>query len=94
MIVARVKTNEGAFCAVLGKPGRLYTPFVSLASFPVRKYRIANGDVKLYAKQLLLGTKRLDYPVKKAVNHMLRVGRMHGITKGARKLLMEAKSAA
>lgn len=90
IIVGRVHNDEGCFCAVIGKPGRVYTPYVSMANFPVRKYRMANGEVNRFITQLLLKGK--DYPVTKAVNHMLRVGRKHGITKGARALLLEARA--
>ena len=84
----RVHTDEGHFSAVLGEPGRIYTPFV-MVEFPVRKRKIANGDIERHTKPLLKGID--DYPVKKIANHLLRIGRQHGITKGARKLLQEAK---
>ncbi len=89
-IVVRVKNDEGTFCAVLGTPGRIYTPYVCLAGYPVRKRRMPNGEVRRFTSALLLKGK--DYPVKRAVNHMLRVGRKYDITKGAKALLMEAKS--
>lgn len=83
-------TNEGAYSAVLGKPGRKFTPYVCLSGYPVRKRRILNRDVERYCRQLTLGKR--EYPVTRAVNNMLRVGRQYGITKGARMLLKEAKS--
>jgi len=92
MQVVRVHNDEGHFSAVLGKPGRIYTPYVCLAGFPVRKRKMANGSVKLHTSPLTYRNK--PYPLKKAVNHMLRVGRQCGITGGAKKLLKEAKQCA
>lgn len=68
--------------AVLGDPGRIYTPYVT-TEFPVRLRRIANGDVKKY-------TKDIDYPLKKACTALKRVGSKQGITKGAKQLLSRA----
>jgi len=87
MKVARVHTDEGFFTAVLGEPGRKFTPFVMI-DFPVRKRQMLNVDVDKHAPQLMLGKK--DYPVKRAARHMLRIGRAQGITKGAKVLLREA----
>jgi len=55
----------------------------------IKKYQMANGDVELFVIPLLKGID--PYPIKRACNHMLRIGRNHGITKGAKKLLQEAK---
>lgn len=90
MRIVRVANDEGSFSAVLGKPGRVWTPYVCLASYPVRKRRMANGDVKLFCSELTLGRTKKAYPLKRAVRHMLRVGRQYGITGGAKKLLREA----
>ena len=88
-----IKSDSGSFTAVVGKPGRIYTPFVrmdSSGSGPfIIKRQMANGDMGLYAKQLLKGID--PYPLKKAINHMLRIGRENGITKAAKTFLMEAK---
>jgi len=90
MRVVRVHTNEGQFTAVLGDPGRIYTPYVQV-EFPVRKRRIPNGDVGLFTSQVTKGIDKKDYPVKRAANHLLRIGRQHGISKGARQFLNEAR---
>ena len=82
--------DEGTFCAILGQAGRLYTPYVCLEGKVVSRRRMANGDVARYATDLMKGKRA--YPIKRAANHMLRVGRTRGITKGARKLLKEAKA--
>jgi hypothetical protein len=89
MRVVRIHSDEGSFTAVLGKPGRIYTPYVCLADYPVRKRRMANGDVAKYASELTLKGK--PYPLKRAVRAMLRVGRQYGITGGAKALLKEAR---
>lgn len=73
------------FCtAILGDPGRVYTPYV-IVEFPVRLRRIANGDIKKY-------TRDLDYPLKKACSRFMGIGRRHGMTKGARKLIKRAQA--
>jgi hypothetical protein len=84
----KIHTIDGVFTAVLGEPGRIYTPYVSI-DFPVRKRKMANGDVERFTRPLLKGID--DYPIRRICNHMLRVGRQHGITKGAKALLQEAK---
>ena len=88
-----MRTDDGGFTAVLGNPGRIYTPYVRMqtnSSGPfIKKRKIANGDVDHYCSPLLKGID--PYPIRKICNHMLRVGRMHGITKAAKKLLQEAK---
>ena len=89
MQVVRIRNDEGSFSAILGEPSRLYTPYVMI-DFPVRKRRMANGDVKRCTTQLTLGRTHKDYPLGRAVRHMLRVGRKHGITKSARLFLREA----
>lgn len=91
MRAVRIHTNDGTFSAVLGEPGRKYTQFVCLDKFPVRKRKMGNAEAERFSTPLTLGKK--DYPLKRAVNNMLRVGRQHGITKGAKQLLMEAKAA-
>lgn len=89
MRAVKVHTNEGVFCAVLGEAGRLYTPYVIIDT-PVRKCKLANGDIKRLVTDLM--RKGKAYPLKTAANHMLRCGRKFGITKGARKLLNEARA--
>ena len=93
MRAVNMKADNGGFTAILGNPGRIYTPFVRMESNStgpfVKKRRIANGDVELFTSPLMKGID--PYPIRKACNHMLRVGRKHGITKGAKKLLQEAK---
>ncbi len=95
MRAVNMKADAGSFTAILGNPGRIYTPFVRMESNStgpfIKMRKIANGDVELYTSPLLKGNLLDPYPIRKACNHMLRVGRKHGITNGARKLLQEAK---
>ena len=88
-----MKGDDGGFTAILANPGRIYTQYVRMESNSsgpfIRKRKMANGDVELYASPLMKGID--PYPIKKACNHMLRVGRKCGITKAAKKLLQEAK---
>ena len=95
MQVMRIQVNDGvgSFAAVVGNKGRIYTRYVKIDShgtgpFIVRR-QMANGDVESFATPLTLGDK--PYPLKRAANNMLRIGRKHGITKSARALLKEAK---
>lgn len=81
--VVRLRTEEGAFVAVLGSKGRKFTSYVSIMGFPVRKRRLKNADVERYCTDL-------QYPLKKAVSRIRGVGRRQGITKGARQLLNDA----
>ena len=71
--------NYGIKLAVLGEPGRLYTPYV-LIDYPVCLRKMANGSVARY-------TRDADYPLKKGIRSFLRIGKRNGITKGATKLL-------
>lgn len=96
MQVMRIKVDDGvgAFVGIVGKPGRIYTPYVRIdahgtGSWIIRRM-MANGDIAAFASTLMRGDK--PYPLKRAVNHLLRIGREHGITKTAKKLLMEAKT--
>jgi len=88
-----LRKDEGVFCAVVGKPGRIFTPYVRIHSPKtgpfVKKFKMANGDMELYSKPMLKGID--PYPLKRVANHFLRIGRKSGITKGARKFLMDAK---
>lgn len=100
MQTVRLHTPDGMTTALLGKPGRVYTPFVRIdspSSGPfIRLYKIANGDVPLFTVPLHIGHGKnwRPYPITRMANHMLRVGRANGITKGARTLLNKAKAAA
>jgi len=90
----QIRSDEGVFTAVVGNPGRIYTPFVRVdgagKSGPfIVKRQLANGDMELYASPLMKADK--PYPLKRAINHMLRIGRANGITKAAKTFLMEAK---
>lgn len=93
MRAVNLRDNDGGFTAILGKPGRIFTPYVRMESNSsgpfIRKRKMPNGDVELYSSPLLMGIN--PYPIKRICNHMLRVGRKSGITKGAKKLLQEAK---
>lgn len=82
MKVVRIRTVEGCKVAIIGEPGRKWTPY-STIEFPVRLHRIKNSDVGRF-------TVDIQYPLKKACKSFLRVGRSHGITKGARKFLRGA----
>lgn len=94
MRAVRLRDDHGTFAAVIGSPGRIYTPYVRIDSPNkgpfIKKWRMANGDIDKYSEPLMRGGK--DYPVKTAANHMLRIGRKSGITKGARQLLNEARA--
>lgn len=81
---AGIKFTEQFTTAILGEPGRIYTPYV-IVEFPVRLRRIPNGDVERY-------TRDIDYPLKKACRSFLGVGRRHGITKGARNFIKGAQA--
>jgi len=83
--IVRMHTSTGFFCAVLGKPGRIYTPYVTLQTFPIRKRKIRNTALPKVTAPLMRKDK--PYPLKRGVNQMLRVGRNVGITKGAKTLL-------
>ena len=93
MKAVKLRTEHGVRACLLGDPGRLYTSYVTI-DFPIRKHRIANGDVDRFTRPLTIGHKKRErpYPVTKLVNHLIRIGRAHGITKGARRLVMIAKS--
>ena len=82
MKVVWIHTEEGSQTAILGEPSRLYTPYV-IVEFPIRLRRMPNGNVAKY-------TKDMEYPLKKACNRYLRIGRKHGISKGARKFIRSA----
>lgn len=84
MRVVWMHTDEGSQTAILGDPGRKWTPFVMI-EFPVRLRRIKNADVGRY-------TKELEYPLKKACRAYLKIGRKHGITKGAKTLIRKAQA--
>ena len=93
MRAVNLRDADGGFTAILGNPGRIFTQYVRIESNSsgpfIRKRKMANGDVELFSTPLLKGID--PYPIKKACNHMLRVGRNLGITKGAKKLLQDAK---
>jgi len=83
MRVVRIHANDESFhTAVMGEPSRIFTPYV-MVEFPVRLRRIANGDVASYVEDM-------DYPLKKACRHLLRMGREHDISKAAKTFLKEA----
>ena len=82
-------TIDGQCAAILGEAGRIYTPYV-IVEFPIRKRQIPNGDVDSYTRPLFLGKGNDPYPMKRIVRHLRRIGRKHGITKGALALLKEA----
>ena len=83
MRVVRLRTEIGTFTAIMGEPGRIYTPFAIIELPVIRKRKIPNGDVKLYVTDI-------NYPIKKACNRFLKFGKKHSITKGARTFIKEA----
>lgn len=89
-----IKSDCGSFPAIVGDPGRKFTQYVRMDSPTqgpfVKRYKLTNGEIDKYAAPLLRGID--PYPLKRAVNHMLRVGRANGITKAAKVFLMEAKA--
>ncbi len=93
MRACTIKSDCGSFPAIVGDPGRSFTPFVRIESPTqgpfIKKYRLTNADMEKYSRPLLKGID--PYPLKTAVNHMLRIGRANGITKAAKTFLMEAK---
>ena len=93
MQAVHLHTEDGFVVALLGDKDRIYTPYVAL-TFPIRKRRIANGDVAKFTRPLTIGhnKKQRPYPLTKLVNHLLRIGKAHGISKGARTMLMKAKA--
>ena len=98
MQVVRIHVQYGKYprihsyfnTAILGKAGRKFTKYVPM-DFPIRVRKILNADVDKFTTQLTIGKSKRNYPLKRAANHMLRVGRMHGISGAARKFLQEAK---
>ena len=94
MQVVRIHTDDGFHTAILGEPGTKFTSYVAV-SFPVRKRRIRNADVTKHTRPLLVAVGKSgqkDYPLKRAANHILRIGRQHGISGGAKELLLAAKA--
>ncbi len=79
-------TVDGQCAAVLGDPGRIYTPYV-IVEFPIRKRKIPNGDVESYTRPLFIGKGNDLYPMKRIIRHLRRIGKKHGITKGAARFL-------
>ena len=85
MRVAYLREEDGSYLSVLGKPGRIYTPYVRF-DYPVRMRRMANGDIKKY-------TRDADkVQLKKLCRALIKFGntKHNTITKGARKLLRGA----
>ena len=89
MKAVTIFTEDGQCAAVLGEPGRIYTPYV-IVEFPIRKQRIPNGDVESYTRPLFIGKGNGPYPLKRIIRHLLRIGKKHGITKAAKAFLKEA----
>ena len=83
MRVVRLKTDEGTTTAIMGDPGRIYTPFAMIELPIIRKRRLPNGDAAKFAADL-------DYPIKKACRRYLSFGRKHSITKSARTFIRGA----
>lgn len=83
MRIVKLRTSEGITTAILGKPGRIYTPFVMIELPIIRKRQMPNGNVALYATDI-------EYPLKKACRRYLSFGRKHSITGSARKFIQGA----
>lgn len=86
--VVRIHNGSGFHVAVLGEPGRVWTPYVTIEGYPLRRRRIRNTKLAKACRPLQLKGK--PYPLKRAARHMIRVGKSAGATKGAIKLLREA----
>ncbi len=83
MRIVRLRTEDEITTAILGEPGRIYTPYVIIELPIIRKRRMPNGDVALYATDI-------DYPMKKACRRYLSFGHNHSITKSARTFIRGA----
>lgn len=79
MRLVRLRDDEGTRTALMGKPGRKFTPYVVI-EFPIRMHKMANAEVDRY-------TSSLDGSIKKAARRYRKIGRQYGITKGARGFL-------
>ncbi|MCH7502574.1 MAG: hypothetical protein IIA10_04390 [Proteobacteria bacterium] len=75
-------SDEGVHCAVLGRPGRKFTPMV-LIDYPVRLRKIPNAEAVRYSRDIDGTT------VQTVAQKMLAAGERMGINKSARKLLNE-----
>jgi hypothetical protein len=82
MKVVWIHTEEGGRTAIVGEPARIYTPYV-MVEFPIRLRRMPNADVAKYCTDM-------DYPIKRACNRYLKIGRKQGISRGARKFIKGA----
>ena len=79
--VVRYYNHDQFVVAVRGDAGRKYIPLVFITNRGV-----VRRDVPLDEER---GFREIDYPIRKAVVGMKRVGKKHGITKGALELLEE-----
>lgn len=86
--VVRIHDGHGFCVAVLGQKGRVWTQYVSINSYPVRKQKVRTAKLGKLCRPLELRGK--PYPLARAARQMLRVGKNMGITKGAKALLKEA----
>lgn len=73
-------SDEGAHCAVLGKPGRKFT-HMAIIDYPVRLLRVPNAEAVRYSRDIEGTT------VQTVAQKMLSAGRRLGITLGAKRLL-------
>ena len=74
----------------LVKPGTKYLHVVAIDATPssgLRVWKVAKSEVK-YMQPLMKGRK--PYPMRRALKTFRAMGRTHGITKGAKKLIKEA----
>ena len=81
--VISYRTTGSSVVAIIGTPGRIYTPMVFIDS-PVRKYMVPNGDVKSFRREL---PEKMRPTAKRAARGMLKAGKVLGITKGAKAFL-------
>ena len=80
-----LRRDTGEVTAILGTPGRIYTPVVWIDS-PIRVHKIPNGEVTRYCRDI-----PNPPPLKRAANRMLKAGKALGITKAAKTFLRAAK---
>lgn len=85
MKLKRFYAIDGARVALIDEPGRIYTKLVYIDS-PIRLHRIANGDVEMFSREIVQGARK----VKPAARAMLKVGKVLGIKKSAKKFLRKA----
>lgn len=77
------KFTEQFYTAIIGEAGRKLTPLV-IIEFPLRVRKLPNELVDR-------STREIEGSLPKAVKTFRRIGREHGITKGAKQFLKEVR---